>query len=102
LAGLSNGGVGVSELAPRLAGQLDGLLFISGVNPEAENCGLPVLLLHGLEDERMPASLAANYAARIGSNATYVLMVGDHFLAAKRAETVQETIAGWLAGIWEQ
>jgi pimeloyl-ACP methyl ester carboxylesterase len=96
LAGLSNGGFGASELAPRLSDELAGLIFISGVEPNAADTGLPVLLIHGDGDERIPISLARNYAARIGDQATLVEFPGDHFLLAKDAAAVQQTITDWL------
>jgi predicted esterase len=96
LAGLSNGGFGASELAPRLPGEFAGLIFLSGVAPDAADTGLPVLLIHGDGDERIPISLARDYAARIGDQATLAEFPGDHFLLAKEAAEVQQTITNWL------
>jgi hypothetical protein len=96
LAGLSNGGFGASELAPRLPDEFAGLILISGVEPNAADTGLPVLLIHGDGDERIPISLSRDYAARIGHQATLVEYPGDHFLLAKDAAAVQQTITNWL------
>jgi pimeloyl-ACP methyl ester carboxylesterase len=102
LAGLSNGGLGASKLAPRLAGELAGLIFLSGVEPNAADTGLPVLLIHGEGDERIPISLARDYAAHIGTQATLVEFPGDHFLLAKDAAEVQQTITDWLTAQEQQ
>jgi pimeloyl-ACP methyl ester carboxylesterase len=96
LAGLSNGGVGASQLAPRLEADLEGLILISGLLPAAEQTGLPVLIIHSREDERMPVARARAYAAAAGERATYVEMTGDHFLLAKNPAETQTVIAGWL------
>lgn len=96
LAGLSNGGFGASELAPRLDGEFAGLIFLSGVEPNAADTGLPVLLIHGEGDERIPINIARSYAGRIGEQATLVEFPGDHFLLAKSAAEVQQTITDWL------
>jgi surfactin synthase thioesterase subunit len=45
----------------------------------------------------MPATLAQGYADAAGSQATIHVLEGDHFLLAKRADVVQELIAGWFA-----
>jgi dienelactone hydrolase len=97
LAGLSNGGLGVSRLAPQLSTQLDGLILISGADPDAAIPPLPMLIIQGTHDERMPASLGQRYADAAGSQATIHILEGDHFLLAKRADVVQQIIADWFA-----
>ena len=47
LAGLSNGAVGASALAPRLARSLAGLVLIAGASPEGSTGGLPTLVVQG-------------------------------------------------------
>jgi pimeloyl-ACP methyl ester carboxylesterase len=96
LAGLSNGAVGTCRLAPALATELAGLILISGADPQAPDAGLPILLLQGNADERMPASLALQLARQSGHRATYREFAGDHLLLAKRANEVQEVLGEWL------
>ena len=96
LAGLSNGAIGASKLAYRYKNDVKGLILISGADPNAEITGLPVLLLHGKYDERIPASLMDQYASAAGPNATYHLLEGDHFLLLKQVDEVQKIIVDWL------
>jgi hypothetical protein len=67
LAGISNGGVGVSRLAP------------------------------ALQDERMPAYLLERYADAAGDRAEAHIVAGDHFVLLKRADELQAILARWLA-----
>ncbi len=97
LAGLSNGAVGTCRLAPRLATELAGLILISGADPQAPDAGLPILLLQGRADERMPASLAIRLARRCGHRATYRELAGDHLLLAKQAAEVEKALVEWLS-----
>jgi predicted esterase len=97
LAGLSNGALGVSRLAPQFSTQLAGLVLISGADPDAGTTRLPVLIIQGAQDERMPATLVQRYADAAGSQAAIHILEGDHFLLAKRADMVQQVIAEWFA-----
>jgi esterase/lipase len=97
LAGLSNGALGASRLASQLSTQLAGLVLISGADPDAAATALPVLIIQGAQDERMPATLAQRYADVAGSHATIHILEGDHFLLAKRADVSQQVIAEWFA-----
>lgn len=96
LAGLSNGAVGASELAYKLTDQVAGLILISGASPDARDSGLPVLVISGTQDERMPIDLMRAYADRMGSNATFVEFEADHFMLAKQNEAVRAAIESWL------
>ncbi|MBZ0288984.1 MAG: hypothetical protein K8I30_15305 [Anaerolineae bacterium] len=96
LAGLSNGAVGGSELAPRLTEDIAGLILISGASPNAGDSGLPVLVLAGQDDERMPADLLRAYADRMGTLATFQQFESDHFMLAKIAPEIQAAIGEWL------
>jgi pimeloyl-ACP methyl ester carboxylesterase len=97
LAGLSNGGIGISRLMAELEADIAGLIFISGVMPSAITADRPILLIHGREDERMPVSLAREAAAAAGESATLVELTGNHFVLAKESAAVSEAIAAWLA-----
>jgi pimeloyl-ACP methyl ester carboxylesterase len=100
LAGFSNGGSGISRLAPQLKNEtgLKGLIFIDGIHNGAaiRDTGLPVLIIQGAQDERMPATRARQIAEQIGASGTYVELNGDHFLIMKQPGLVQAAIARWL------
>jgi pimeloyl-ACP methyl ester carboxylesterase len=100
LGGFSNGGFGISRLASKFgdASELRGLIFVDGIaNGEAiRDTGLPVLIIQGTKDERMPASEARRIAGLIGNRATYVEIEGEHFLIMKEPAAVQQALAAWL------
>jgi hypothetical protein len=96
LAGLSNGGIGSSRLAGRFKNDLAGLILISGVDPNAAITGLPILIIQGKNDQRIPAAVAEQYAALSAPNSTYRLFDGDHFILLKEADQVQASIADWI------
>jgi pimeloyl-ACP methyl ester carboxylesterase len=95
LAGLSNGGIGASRLAPRLRGAFKGLILISGAAPDAAPPGVPVLVVQGRRDEMCPAAMGRAYAARVG--ARYLEIEGGHFALLTHREGVTRAITGWLA-----
>lgn len=96
LAGLSNGGIGATRLADPFKKDLVGLILISGADPTATITEMPVLVLHGKSDERIPVSMMEQYASAAGMNATYHLFEGDHFLLLKQADQVQKVMIDWL------
>lgn len=96
LAGLSNGGVGASQLANHFKDSLDGLILISGANPYTEITELPVLVIHGRYDERIKTPLIEQYVSATGAESTFYLFEGDHFLLLKKADQVQAIIIDWL------
>jgi pimeloyl-ACP methyl ester carboxylesterase len=96
LAGLSNGGVGISEVAYKLTADIAGLILISGASLDAQDSGLPVLVLSGIHDERMPTDMLHAYADHMGTNATFISFDSDHFMLAKKTQEVQRAIAAWL------
>src|ERR1041384_3374331 len=59
LAGFSNGGISIGRLASKLKEEkeLAGLIFIDGSDNGAgiKELGVPVLVLQGAQDERIPA-----------------------------------------------
>ena len=96
LAGLSNGAMGASALAPRVALSLAGLILISGAPASGGSGGLPALVVHGTEDPVASAASARAFAAR--THASYAGFEGGHFvLLVRRAET-RVAIANWLMG----
>jgi len=106
LGGFSNGGSGISRLAPQLKNEagLSGLIFIDGIHNGAgiRETGLPVLIIQGAQDERMLAEQASRVAEEIGALATYVELNGDHFLIMKQPRLVQDAIAQWLETLEER
>ena len=96
LAGLSNGGIGSSRLANRFKNDLAGLILISGADPNATITSLPVLVIHGQDDERIPASIAEQYADLTAPKSTFRLFEGDHFVLLKKSDQVQGAIIDWL------
>jgi pimeloyl-ACP methyl ester carboxylesterase len=94
LAGLSNGGIGASLLAERLAPSLAGLVLLSGVSPRGSTGGLPTLVIHGESDTQTSAAASRAFAARTG--AAYVGYDGGHFVMMVRRIEVRDAIASWL------
>jgi pimeloyl-ACP methyl ester carboxylesterase len=102
LGGFSNGGFGISRMASQLGEEKDlrGLFFIDGITDgmRIKQSGLPVLIIQGSQDERMPAAEARRIAEIIGNSALYIELNSDHFVIMKQPVLVQNTLAAWLAG----
>jgi len=100
LGGFSNGGISIGRLASHLKDEkgLAGLILIDGFanGTDIRELGLPVLILEGLQDERIPPTYARQVAAEIGDLGTYVEVNGDHFLIMKQPASVQNAITSWL------
>lgn len=101
LGGFSNGGNGVGSYVSMLASEKEhkGLFFIAGVRnaEQVRKTGLPVLVIQGTNDERIPVGLARQFAGEIGEQATYVELEADHFLIMKQPLQVQHALSAWLA-----
>jgi pimeloyl-ACP methyl ester carboxylesterase len=95
LAGLSNGGVGASLLAPKLRGEIVGLLLVSGAAPDAPAATVPTLALEGSRDTMMSPRVVRLYAERTG--AAYVELDGTHFVLIEQPDAMTEAMARWLA-----
>jgi len=100
LGGFSNGGFGISRLASQLGNEkrLSGLIFIDGFanGVSIKEVGLPVLIIEGKDDERVPVSVASQFAMEVGDLGTYRELSGDHFLIMKHPDLVQNEIVKWL------
>ncbi|WP_232293314.1 alpha/beta fold hydrolase [Stigmatella aurantiaca] len=99
LAGLSNGGMGASALAGQAAHpglELRGLVLISGAQKEAVQSGLPMLLVEGKFDSRVPPRMVRDVARRAGRLATYVELDSGHFALLDRAEACEKAMSAWL------
>lgn len=94
LAGLSNGAVGATRLAPRLRGVLRGLILISGAPRGGDAPGVPTLVLHGRHDQMASFDSARAYAARF--SAAFVDLNAGHFALLLREEEAMSAIANWL------
>lgn len=109
LAGLSNGGTGVSRIAEEMPDQFLGLIYVSGVIESSIVTGdaflegwdgKPVLVIHGGADRRIPASTvrsAAREMERGGVSVSYIEYPDeDHFLFLTRLDEVLDDVARWL------
>ncbi|HVY49029.1 MAG TPA: hypothetical protein VHB21_24230 [Minicystis sp.] len=94
LAGLSNGAIGASRLAPKLRGQIRGLVLVSGAAPDARAPGVPTLVVQGKRDTMSPPSLAQGYARRTA--ARYVELDAGHFALLSQRDAALSAIAGFL------
>ncbi|MEO8877988.1 MAG: alpha/beta hydrolase [Polyangiaceae bacterium] len=94
LAGLSNGGLGASQLAPSLRGKIVGLLLISGAMNDALPSGVPTITFEGNDDTMMPPAIVREYAENTG--ATYIELPGTHFLLIEKAAVMTDKMGTWL------
>lgn len=94
LAGLSNGGIGASRLAPRMGHLFEGMILVSGAAPEAPRTSLPTLVLQGRADSMMPTDVARSYGA--GAQSRYVELDAGHFAMLIRSEVADHAIESWL------
>jgi pimeloyl-ACP methyl ester carboxylesterase len=105
LAGLSNGGFGVTAVAGRHPWR--GVAWLSGVMvPEdvaALDLKVPVLILHGGVDDRIPMDLIDESARALRSRGTTVDLDvvddADHFLLFTHRERVDAALERWLSAI---
>jgi predicted esterase len=109
LAGLSNGGRGVTRAIASLGAgdrRYAGVVLLSAViEPDvveraAAFRGLPTLVVHGKRDDRLPWNyVEEGLAALRGRGADLTLQINpdeDHFHFFSRAEEVQGWVGGWL------
>jgi len=100
LGGFSNGGISIGRLVPQLKKEngLSGLILIDGFDNSAglKEMGLPIFLLQGAQDERVPATYGRQIAEELGDLGSYVEVDGDHFLIMKQPLLVQNAIEKWL------
>jgi pimeloyl-ACP methyl ester carboxylesterase len=108
LAGLSNGGIGVSRAMCMHPERYRGLVYISPVlEPEVvgspvfvQACaGKPVLVLHGDEDERIPRRYVEEPLRSLGGKVSVTAKYypgEDHFLILSKRDDVLEEVAKWM------
>ncbi|HEX5808072.1 MAG TPA: alpha/beta hydrolase, partial [Anaerolineales bacterium] len=106
VGGFSNGGFGISRMVSTLAeeDEIRGLFFINGVSDAASirETGIPVLIIQGEQDERVPAAQVRAIAETLGDRARYVDLKGDHFMIIKQPGPVQQALAAWLESLETQ
>lgn len=91
LVGLSNGGIGASRLAPRLRGEIDALVLLSGLSPRASSPGVPTLVVQGDHDTMVPTRLVRGWA-RGRSGVRYVELDGSHFVLLERRDAIARVL----------
>lgn len=109
LAGLSNGGLGVSQLAAAAPERFRGLIFLSPVMATGllenqafvENWkGRPVLVVTGEADERVPYEYVQRHVRQLkgaGARITMIAYPGeDHFLFFSRPDDILNDISKWF------
>ena len=109
LAGLSNGGQGVSLLAELWPERFQGVIFLSPVMPgQIVNSkdfldgwrGRPALIISGETDRRIPANYVidrATFLEENGLNVTTLLYPNeDHFLFYSQPEKILSDISTWI------
>jgi pimeloyl-ACP methyl ester carboxylesterase len=94
LMGLSNGGIGASELAPRMKGAFAGLVLFSGAAELAPTAGVPTLVLHGKRDTHVSPESSIAYAEATG--ARYVELDAGHFAMLVRAREVGPLVTAFV------
>ncbi len=94
LAGLSNGAIGASVLAPTL--DVDGVILISGASPDARESSKPTLVLQGGIDRMTPPRFARDYAERVHGDYFEEGEAG-HWLVLSHHEWVVTHLRVWLA-----
>jgi pimeloyl-ACP methyl ester carboxylesterase len=94
LAGLSNGAVGATALAPVFRSSLLGMILISGAPASAGDAGLPTLVVHGSDDTMTPAAAARTFVEQ--NHATYANFAGGHFVLLTQRSETRQVIVDWL------
>lgn len=97
LAGLSNGGIGASLLAPRMRGSFEALVCISGADPTAPAAGVPTLVVQGTADSMVATASVESYASRAGARrATFS---AGHFVLLVEHERVARAMHDFVRGV---
>ncbi|MCB1079829.1 MAG: prolyl oligopeptidase family serine peptidase, partial [Verrucomicrobiae bacterium] len=110
LAGVSNGGAGITHAVPHFPGAFAGIIYLSPViDPEkiADAAfgealrGTPVLVITGATDIRVPTDYVTSGVdalKRQGADVTYnVIPDEDHFLIYSQPDEVMQQVGEWLS-----
>ena len=95
LAGLSDGAIGVSLIAPGLRKELAGAILIAGVAQSARAPGRPALVIHGRGDSMAPKAWMRKYAG-LSKRTTYREVPGGHFVLLTQEKKVLAHLTRWL------
>lgn len=109
LAGISNGGTGISRAASKNPAAYKGLIFISPIMEkevlltERFTTGWqnrPILVLHGEDDRRIPSYYVKDAAAALQQHGADITVKSypkeDHFLLFSQPTNLIQEIAAWL------
>ena len=101
LMGLSNGGLGVTRAALDRPEDWTQLVYINGVlepskAPALAELDLPVLVLDGGQDARIPFHVTDAAVAKLDQVEQHTWPDEDHFLFFSRPDEVVDTVAGTL------
>ncbi len=108
LAGISNGGAGLTHAAPHFADALAGLIYLSPViDPDridsdsfSLNRSLACLIVSGDSDRRVPVKYVERGAMHLRDAGlkveTHFIPGEDHFLFFSQPTTVQGILSSWL------
>lgn len=104
LAGLSNGGLGVSRMASKFPNNFAGLIYISPVIVReyqfGEWRGRPILIVTGEQDRRIPVEAIrskASFWRNFGVDVTLKIdPLADHFLIFTRTTKLLNAIKDWF------
>ncbi len=110
LAGLSNGGLGVSRTASEYPELFKGLIFLSPVfdttivdETEFQTMWAerPILVITGEADKRIPLEYVQNRVAKMQNGRINVTAVyypnEDHFLTFSQPENIMADVANWIS-----
>lgn len=95
LAGLSNGGIGASILAPRMPGAFAALVLVSGADSSAPPAFIPTLVLQGTRDAMVSTAAVEQYAARANAERAYI--DAGHFVLLVEHERAERAIARFVS-----
>lgn len=95
LAGLSDGAIGASRIAPSL--DVNGVILISGASSRARPPRVPVLVLQGARDRMTPPAPARAYAQAAARGRYEQHPEAGHWLILSHHEWATEQLRYWLA-----
>jgi len=98
LVGLSNGARGAALLAPRLRGEIDALVLLSGTARDAPTPPVPTLVVQGSRDTMMTTSRVRAWA-RGRARVRYVEIPGTHFVLLEEREAVARALREFVSRV---